>query len=98
MVEDITSEQQADINKMPEPLQEFVYRIMKLEAPYCYAVLDAIEKYNHDLDVPESVVNSMGTEGMQIWVDFLTAMEFAKAETKNKGVEINDMHRRRDKS
>ena len=87
MSEDITSEQQARINKMPEPLQEFVYRIMELEAPYCYAVLDAIEKYNHDLDVPESVVNAMGTEGMQIWVDFLTVMGFATAEMKKKEIE-----------
>ena len=84
MSENITPDEQAEINKMPEPLQEFVYRIMNLEAPYCYAVLDAIERYNNGLDVPESVVNAMGSEGMQIWSDYLTVMEYVKEEKELK--------------
>jgi len=78
MTEELTSEQEYKLKEMPERIKKIAIRISELDAPYCYAVLDAIRRYNHELDVPESVITAMGLDGMQIWADFLTTMKFVK--------------------
>ena len=82
MSEELTPEQQEKLNKLPEPLKKIALDINNLDAPYCYAVIDSINRYNNDLDVPDSVINAMGSDGMQVWVDYLAIMSFVKSNTK----------------